>query len=355
MRVAITGAAGFIGSALCRHILAAGGTEVHGIDRLTYAANPVTLTELRALQGFIFHQTDIADATAIRATIQAIRPDAIIHLAAETHVDRSIDQTAPFIATNLGGTYNLLEAALDLYRTASPAARARFRFLHISTDEVYGSLGTTGAFSETSSFAPNSPYAASKAGAEHLARAWQNTYDLPVIITNCSNNYGPYQYPEKLIPHMILKALNGAPLPVYGRGANVRDWLYVDDHAAALWLILQKGLPGEKYHIGGRQEMTNLALVESLCDLLDTRMQDSALRPHKNLIRFVGDRPGHDFRYAMNIDKIGRELGWAPAVPLAEGLARTVDWYLARQDWVCALETRYAGERLGLGKTPGHC
>ena len=299
-------------------------------------------------------QTDITDAAALRATIRKIQPDAIIHLAAETHVDRSIDQTAPFIATNLAGTHNLLEAALDHYRSLPPEARTRFRFLHISTDEVYGSLGATGAFHESSPFAPNSPYAASKAGAEHLVRAWQQTFDLPVIISNCSNNYGPYQFPEKLIPHMILKALYGEQLPVYGRGANVRDWLYVDDHAAALWLILQRGQPGEKYHIGGQQEITNLVLVESLCDLLDAKLADSALRPHKNLIHFVDDRPGHDFRYAMNIDKIGRELNWRPTVALAEGLARTVDWYLARQDWWRALRDCYAGERLGLGKT-GHC
>lgn len=354
MRVAITGAAGFIGSTLCRHILAGAKAEIHAIDKLTYAANPVTLAELRTLPGFAFHHTDITDPVALRATIRKIQPDAIIHLAAETHVDRSIDQTAPFIATNLVGTYNLLEATLDHYRSLPSEQQAHFRFLHVSTDEVYGALGATGAFTETSHFAPNSPYAASKAGAEHLVRAWQQTYDLPVIISNCSNNYGPYQFPEKLIPNMILKALHGERLPVYGQGANVRDWLYVDDHAAALWLILQRGQPGEKYHIGGLQEITNLALVESLCDLLDAKLTDSALRPHKNLIQFVDDRPGHDFRYAMNIDKTSRELGWKPSIALPEGLARTVDWYLTRHDWWRSLHERYAGERLGLGKT-GHC
>lgn len=353
MRIAITGAAGFIGSALCRHFAAAGAAEIHGIDKLTYAANPVTLEELRALPSFEFYQADIADPAAIRAAIQAIKPDAIVHLAAETHVDRSIDQTAPFVTTNLAGTHHLLEAALDHYRALPQAQQASFRFLHVSTDEVYGALGATGAFTETSNFSPNSPYAASKAGAEHLVRAWHHTFGLPTIISNCANNYGPYQYPEKLIPLMILKALRGEHLPVYGRGINVRDWLYVDDHAAALGLILARGVVGEKYHIGGLQEITNLALVESLCDLLDAKLLDSALRPHKNLIHFVDDRPGHDFRYAMNIDKIGKELGWRPKLGLAEGLARTVDWYLARQDWCAALETRYAGQRLGLGKT-GH-
>lgn len=353
MQLAVTGAAGFIGSALCRHVLADGKARVHGIDKLTYAANPVTVAELSALPGFVLHQADIADPAALRTALQSIQPDAIIHLAAETHVDRSIDQTAPFITTNLNGTYHLLEAALAYYRSLPQARQDQFRFLHVSTDEVYGALDATGAFSETAPHAPNSPYAASKAGAEHLARAWMQTYGLPVIITNCSNNYGPYQFPEKLIPNMIIKALHGETLPIYGQGTNVRDWLYADDHAAALWLILRRGRPGEKYHIGGRQEIDNLALVESLCDLLDARLPAGKHRPHKSLMRFVADRPGHDFRYAMNIDKITRELGWRPATALAEGLAQTVDWYLARRDWWEQSRDHYAGERLGLGKA-GH-
>ncbi|MEJ0062583.1 MAG: dTDP-glucose 4,6-dehydratase [Alphaproteobacteria bacterium] len=350
MRIAVTGAAGFIGQAFSRHALAA-GAQVHGIDKLTYAANPVTVAELEAQPGFTLHRADIAEPAAMRDLIRRIAPQAVIHLAAETHVDRSIDHTAPFVATNIVGTHSLLEAALDYCRALSPAEKAQFRFLHVSTDEVYGALGAEdSAFAETSVFAPNSPYAASKASAEHLARAWHHTYGLPVMIGNCSNNYGPYQFPEKLIPNMILKALHGEPLPVYGHGKHVRDWLYVDDHAEALWLILTRGKIGEKYHIGGKAETANLALVETICAMLDAAMPGSSHRPHRNLINFVADRPGHDFRYAMNIAKIERELGWRPKTSMEDGLQRTLDWYLARRDWWQGIRDSYAGERLGLGR-----
>lgn len=350
MRLAVTGAVGFIGSAFCRHVLVNSKIQVYGIDKLTYAANPMTVAELSALPGFMLRQADIADPRTLRPILNEAEPDAIVHIAAETHVDRSIDETAPFITTNLNGTYHLLEAALDYYRGLPPAKQKKFLFLHVSTDEVYGSLGQTGAFSESSPYAPNSPYAASKAGGEHIVRAWAHTYGLPAIITNCSNNYGPYQFPEKLIPNMIIKALHGEILPIYGQGNNIRDWLYVDDHAAALWLILQNGKPNEKYHIGGQQEIDNKSLVESLCDMLDVRVPNSPYRPHRSLIRYVVDRPGHDFRYAMNIEKISQELGWKPTTALAEGLAQTVDWYLTHRDWWQQSRTGYTGERLGLGK-----
>lgn len=345
-RILVTGAAGFIGSAFCRHVLDQGLAEIVAIDKMTYAASPATLADLQKRQHFSFYQTDICGADVF-TILQTEKPNAIVHLAAETHVDRSIDSAGAFIQTNIVGTYVLLEAS-RLYRAQLPAAQQdNFRFLHVSTDEVYGSLGRDDApFSESTPYAPNSPYSASKASADHLVRAWGQTYGLPVLISNCSNNYGPFQFPEKLIPNMILKALHGEKLPVYGTGDNVRDWLYVDDHAAALWAILTRGQTGEKYLVGGDGEKTNLDLVKHLCRLLDERCPANA--PHENLITFVTDRPGHDKRYAMDYSKLTRELGWHPQTMLPEGLAQTVSWYLENRAWWEDIRSHcYAGERLG--------
>ncbi|MFD2233472.1 dTDP-glucose 4,6-dehydratase [Phaeospirillum tilakii] len=333
MSILVTGGAGFIGSAVCHHLLDHTDDRVVCLDKLTYAANPATLDALRPHPRFAFVQADICDGGAVAAILAAHRPGLILHLAAETHVDRSIAGPAAFVQSNLVGTAMLLAAALEYWRGLAPAEQAAFRFLHVSTDEVYGSLGAEGRFREDSPYAPNSPYSASKAGADHLARAWFHTYGLPVLISNCSNNYGPRQFPEKLIPLMIVNALAGKPLPVYGQGANVRDWLYVEDHAAALLAIARRGRPGEKYNVGGRAERSNLAVVHTLCRLLDDSLPDSPHRPHAGLIRHVTDRPGHDFRYAIDGGKIERELGWTPSVDFDTGLARTLRWYLDHRDW----------------------
>jgi len=333
MRVLVTGGAGFIGSALCHHLIAQTGDQVTCFDKLTYAATLASLAALRADPRFTFLQADIGDAAAVAAALAVSRPEVIYHLAAETHVDRSISGPAAFVATNLVGTSVLLAATLDYWRGLAPAERAAFRFLHVSTDEVYGSLGAEGLFREDSPYAPNSPYSASKAGADHLVRAWCHTYGLPTLISNCSNNYGPRQFPEKLIPRMIVNALAGRDLPVYGAGANIRDWLYVEDHAAALHRIARHGRPGEKYNVGGRAERSNLDVVRTLCRLLDEMAPASSHRPHADLIRFVPDRAGHDFRYAIDGGKIERELGWTPSVDFDSGLARTVRWYLDHRDW----------------------
>lgn len=333
MSILVTGGAGFIGSAVCHHLLDHTDDRVVCLDKLTYAANPATLDALRPHPRFAFVQADICDAGAVAAILAAHRPGLILHLAAETHVDRSIAGPAAFVQSNLVGTAVLLSAALEYWRGLAPAEQAAFRFLHVSTDEVYGSLGAEGLFREDSPYAPNSPYSASKAGADHLARAWFHTYGLPVLISNCSNNYGPRQFPEKLIPLMIVNALAGRPLPVYGQGANVRDWLYVEDHAAALLAIARRGRPGEKYNVGGRAERSNLAVVHALCRRLDEMVPDSPHRPHAGLIRHVTDRPGHDFRYAIDGGKIERELGWTPSVDFDTGLARTLRWYLDHRDW----------------------
>lgn len=351
MRVLVTGGAGFIGSALVRRLMAQTDWLVVNLDKLTYAGNLESLADARHHPRHLFCQADICDAAAVRAIFARERPEAVIHLAAESHVDRSIDGAAPFIATNLGGTFTLLEAALEYWRGLDATARAAFRFQHVSTDEVYGSLGPSGRFSEDSPYRPNSPYSASKAGSDHLVRAWHHSFGLPTLITNCSNNYGPYQFPEKLIPLTIVRALRGETLPVYGRGENVRDWLHVEDHAAALQAVLQQGRPGEVYNIGGDAERRNIEVVQSICRLLDEMLPDSPHRPHAGLIGFVTDRPGHDLRYAIDAGKIARELGWRPAHDFEHGLRQTVRWYLDHRSWwERVLSGAYRTERLGLAR-----
>ncbi len=346
----VTGGAGFIGSAVVRHILEASEDRVVVLDKLTYAANPAFKELWGGQPRCRFHAADICDADAVAAILAEERPDAILHLAAESHVDRSIEGPGTFIQTNIVGTYTLLHAALGYWQGLESDHRHRFRFHHISTDEVFGSLGPTGRFTETSPYQPNSPYSASKAGSDHLVRAWHETYGLPTLLTNTSNNYGPYQFPEKLIPLMIIKGLRGEPLPVYGRGDNVRDWLFVEDHAEALLLVVRRGLIGETYNIGGNSEKTNLEVVHTLCALLDEFCPVSPHKPHANLITFVTDRPGHDHRYAIDGSKIEVELGWTPKETFDSGLAKTVRWYLDNRDWWQTIaDGTYAGHRLGLG------
>ena len=347
MRVLVTGGAGFIGSAVVRLLMLGRGAEVLVVDKLTYAGDRRSLRDCEGLPGFSFLQADICDRDHMRATFAAYRPDAVMHLAAESHVDRSITGAGDFIRTNIDGTFALLEAARDYHASLTPAEAQKFRFHHISTDEVFGSLGPTGAFTETTAYDPRSPYSASKAASDHLVRAWHETYGLPILVTNCSNNYGPYHFPEKLIPLIILNALAGKPLPVYGDGSNVRDWLYVEDHAEALVSVVERGRIGETYCIGGRSERRNLQVVEAICDGLDARVP--AARPRRELITFVKDRPGHDARYAIDCAKIEGELGWRPQQTFESGIAATIDWYLANDWWWRPLrEQRYAGERLGL-------
>jgi len=347
MKVLVTGGAGFIGSAVVRYLVGELGIDVVNLDALTYAGNLDSLAPIGNRPGYRFVHGDICDAALVADVFRTEQPDAVMHLAAESHVDRSIDGPAAFIATNVTGTYTMLEAA-RAYWSALPADRKQaFRFHHISTDEVYGSLGATGLFTETTPYAPNSPYSASKAGADHLVRAWFHTYKMPVVTTNCSNNYGPYHFPEKLIPLTILNCLEGKPLPVYGTGKNVRDWLYVDDHARALWTVVTKGKPGEVYNIGGEAERTNIDVVGKICDLVDELAP--AATPRRSLITFVADRPGHDARYAMDISKISRELGWMPRETFETGLRKTVQWYLANKPWWSKIRAgTYAGQRLGL-------
>ncbi|MDP8915783.1 MAG: dTDP-glucose 4,6-dehydratase [Pseudomonadota bacterium] len=348
MKYLVTGGAGFIGSALCRFLIAETEAEVVNLDKLTYAGTLTSLAEVQDSPRHHFVQGDIADGAAVAAVLREHQPDAVLHLAAETHVDRSIDGAAPFISTNVVGTWTLLEAAAAYWRALSEDRRSGFRFLHVSTDEVYGSLGPTGAFTETTPYDPRSPYSASKAASDHLASAWFHTHGLPVLISNCSNNYGPYHFPEKLIPLVILNALEGRPLPVYGDGLNVRDWLYVEDHVRALELIARRGRPGQTYNVGGRNERTNLQVVQTVCDLLDELAPDSVLGSRRGLITFVPDRPGHDRRYAIDGSKLESELGWRARETFETGLRRTVEWYLARADWWEPLRARYAGDRLGL-------
>lgn len=349
MRIIVTGGSGFIGSAVCRYLIQRTEATVLNLDKLTYAAIPGSLESIEGDARYELRQVDICDAELVKAALAEFEPDAIMHLAAESHLDRSIDAPAAFIETNIVGTYRLLAAALEYWSKLVPERQRTFRFQHISTDEVYGSLGTTGAFVEETSYAPNSPYAATKASADHLVRAWHKTFGLPTIISNCSNNYGPYQFPEKLVPLMISKARRGESLPVYGTGENIRDWLYVEDHADALWTVLTRGRVGEKYNVGGDCEMQNIALVKTICKLLDERLGQLATGPREQLINFVPDRPGHDFRYSINAAKISSELSWKPAETIDTGLARTVDWYLQHQSWLDNVtQERYTGERLGL-------
>lgn len=349
--IIVTGAAGFIGSAVCRYLRKNNLAQVIGIDAMTYAASRESVGILANDPLFELVEADIANAAMMAETIQRVQPDGIMHLAAETHVDRSIDRPADFLRANIVGTFSMLETTRVYLHTLSPERREAFRFLHVSTDEVYGSLGPSDpAFTEETTYAPNSPYAASKASADHLARAWFKTYGLPIVISNCSNNYGPLQFPEKLLPLCVTKALHGETLPIYGKGENVRDWLYVDDHAEALYLILTKGRLGEKYNVGGAAEWRNIDLIHTLCDLLDELMPASPHKPHRNLITFVQDRPGHDERYAMDFSKLTKELGWTPRTSLEEGLRQTVSWYINNQNWCNAIRARkYAGERLGKG------
>lgn len=351
MKLIVTGGAGFIGSAVIRYVLT-NHDDVHvlNLDKLTYAGNLDSLRPVENHPNYQFVQADICDAAAIRQIFSDFQPDAVMHLAAESHVDRSIDGPAEFIHTNITGTYTLLEASRAYWQNLSDTQRANFRFHHISTDEVYGSLGAEGLFMETTPYQPNSPYSASKASSDHLVRAWHHTFKLPVVTTNCSNNYGSYQFPEKLIPLIILNAVEGKPLPVYGKGENVRDWLYVDDHARALWQVLTRGKVGETYNIGGHNEQKNLDVVETICAILDELLPNSPHRPHKNLIHFVTDRPGHDLRYAIDATKIKQELGWTPQETFATGLRKTVQWYLENQAWWQRVrDGSYRGERLGLG------
>jgi dTDP-glucose 4,6-dehydratase len=350
MKVLITGGAGFIGANLTR--LAHGlGHQVLVIDKLTYAGNRSSLSDREGKPGFTFVQADICDAEAMRQAFASIKPDAIMHLAAESHVDRSIDGPGEFISTNISGTFQLLQAALGYWRTLSGAAKDNFRFLHVSTDEVFGSLGPTdAAFNESTPYDPHSPYSASKAASDHLARAWMDTYGLPVIVTNCSNNYGPYQFPEKLIPVVILKCLRGEPIPVYGKGENIRDWLYVDDHARALLAAVEKGQPGRTYCIGGDNERRNIDLVKQLCSLLDEFRPRADGMPHDSAITYVTDRPGHDLRYAIDARRARAELGWAPQEDFQSGFRKTVRWYLDNPAWIQGiLDGSYRLERLGRG------
>jgi len=352
MAILVTGGAGFIGSAVVRRLIRETSHRVVNLDKLTYAANLDSLRDVADHPRYAFERADICDATALQTIFARHEIDAVMHLAAESHVDRSIDGPGAFIETNVVGTYRLLERATAHWQALPPDRRAAFRFHHVSTDEVFGSLGPTGLFREDTPYAPNSPYSASKASSDFLVRAWHHTYRLPVVASNCSNNYGPCQFPEKLIPVVILKALEGAPIPVYGRGDNVRDWLYVEDHAAALQLVLERGRLGESYNIGGGNERSNLALVETLCDILDDLRPDSPHRPHRRLITFVTDRPGHDRRYAIDAAKIRRDLGWRPSVTLDEGLRRTVAWYLDNRWWWEAVRRRgFEGARLGLARS----
>lgn len=346
----VTGGAGFIGSALVRYALAHSDYRVVVVDKLSYAGNLASLAPVAASPRYAFAQHDIADHAALLALLARVQPEAIIQLAAESHVDRSIDSPAPFINTNIVGSYTLLAAALAYWRNLPAEQRESFRFLQVSTDEVFGALGAEGYFTESTPYDPRSPYSASKAAADHLARAWYHTYGLPVIVTNCSNNYGPYQFPEKLIPLTILKALRREPIPVYGQGDNVRDWLYVEDHVLGLLAALARGRPGQSYLFGGRSERTNLAVVTAICAILDELCPSAT--PYASLISFVADRPGHDFRYAIDPTKAERELGWQASLPFEAGLRQTVQWYLDHRDWWEAiLSGAYRLERLGSDQT----
>lgn len=347
MRTIVTGGAGFIGSALVRHLVIDLGADVLTIDKLTYAGNLANLTSVINNASHHFLRADICDAAAMRLAFESFKPDRIYHLAAESHVDRSITGADAFINTNIMGTFTLLEAARSYWSGLDDKVRASFRFLHVSTDEVYGTLGQTGLFTELTPYNPSSPYSASKAASDHLAVAWNRTYGLPTIVSNCSNNYGPYHFPEKLIPLIVLNALHGKPLPVYGDGSNVRDWLYVDDHARALHLIASSGRVGETYNVGGRNERSNIDVVRVICSILDELAPK--IYPHADLINFVTDRPGHDARYAIDATKLESELGWRAQETFETGIRKTVAWYLENESWWRPLRDKiYTGERLGV-------
>ena len=350
MKILITGGAGFIGSAVIRHIILSTNNQVLNIDKLTYAGNLESLKEIDQHSNYEFKQIDICDTEQIAAAIDAFQPNAIMHLAAESHVDRSIDGPAAFIQTNIVGTYTLLEAARKYWMGLDAEAQQNFRFHHISTDEVYGDLeGMTDLFTETTSYAPSSPYSASKASSDHLVRAWHRTYGLPVIVTNCSNNYGPYHFPEKLIPLVILNALDAKPLPVYGNGQQIRDWLFVEDHARALYKVVTEGVVGETYNIGGHNEKQNIEVVKTICKILDELKPQASGQAYESLITFVKDRPGHDLRYAIDATKIQNELGWTPTETFETGIRKTVEWYLNNLDWCHRVQDgSYQRERLGV-------
>ena len=353
MKLLVTGGAGFIGSALVRHLIQDTNHHVINLDKLTYAGNLKSLVSVEGSSRYYFEQTDICNESELGKLFKKHRPDGVMHLAAESHVDRSIDSPGDFIQTNIVGTYNLLEAARNYWQIMDRSGKASFRFHHISTDEVYGDLvRPEDLFREDTPYAPSSPYSASKAGSDHLVRAWGRTFGLPIIVTNCSNNYGPYHFPEKLIPVIILNALRGNPLPVYGKGTQVRDWLFVEDHARALVKVVTEGVVGETYNIGGHNEKKNIEVVRAVCSLLDELRPSThvGIRKYEELITFVKDRPGHDVRYAIDASKIQRELGWVPRETFESGLRKTVEWYLANEDWWKAvLDGSYQGQRLGLG------
>ncbi|BFM06776.1 dTDP-glucose 4,6-dehydratase [Halioxenophilus aromaticivorans] len=347
MKVLVTGGAGFIGSAVVRELIDNTEHEVCNVDKLTYAGNLESVAPAESSDRYSFVQADIADREAIDKVFEQFQPDAIMNLAAESHVDRSIDGPSEFMVTNIMGTFTMLEAARTYYMTLSDDAKARFRFHHISTDEVFGTLGDTGFFTETTAYAPNSPYSASKASSDHLVRAWHETYNLPTVQTNCSNNYGPYHFPEKLIPLVILNALEGKPLPIYGDGSQIRDWLYVEDHARALIKVVLEGKVGDTYNIGGHNEKRNLEVVETICEILDDIQPKDV--SYKEQITFVADRPGHDQRYAIDADKIKNDLGWVPAESFESGIRKTVEWYLSNSDWCEAVtKNKYDRQRIGL-------
>lgn len=333
MKILVTGGTGFIGSAVCRYLINETDAQVVNLDALTYAADLSTLDSIAESTRYTFEHADITDPEALERIFNTHQPGAVMHLAAESHVDRSIDGPEAFIKTNIVGTYNLLQAARKYYAALSGAQKDNFRFHHISTDEVYGSLGEEGLFTEETAYAPSSPYSATKASSDHLVMAWHETFGLPVVMSNCSNNYGPYQFPEKLIPVLILNALAGRPLPIYGKGENIRDWLHVDDHARALYLVLTQGKIGQKYNVGGRAEVKNIDVARAVCKILDALLPESAHAPHEGLITFVEDRPGHDRRYAIDFSKIEKELGWKPQYTFEDGLKMTVEWYLDNREW----------------------